>query len=150
MAASGVDERRIADAFERAPGLVEGLRRKGPYSSVDDVMRAAAALVEAMGSSERIALLDSHPRLGAPAASLSPASAREQGQAADAATLGELARLNREYEERFGFRCVVFVAGRAKDALVPVMRARLASDRATELRTGVAEFLAIARNRLQG
>jgi len=144
-----VDERRIADVFERAPALVDGLRRAGPHASVDDLMRTAGALVDAMSTTERIALLDAHPRLGAYQATLSAASAREQGRPADARTLGELAGLNDEYERRFGFRCVVFVAGRPKDALVPVLRARLARDRATELRTGLDELLAIARDRLR-
>lgn len=145
-----VDEGRIADAFERAPALVDGLRRTGPYASVDDVMVAAAALVDGLSGPQRIALLDAHPRLGADQNTLSAASAREQGQAADAGTMRELARLNDAYERRFGFRCVIFVAERPKDALVAVMRARLARDRAAELRTGLAEFLAIARDRLQG
>lgn len=142
--------RSIANAFERAPALVDDLVREGPYASVDEVMRKAAALVDALSASDRIALLDAHPRLGAGQTTLSAASAREQGQATDAGTMRELARLNDEYERRFGFRCVVFVAGRAKDALVPVMRARLARDRAAELRTGLDEFLAIARDRLAG
>ena len=81
---------------------------------------------------------------------LSAASAREQGRSADAGTMRELARLNGEYERRFGFRCVVFVAGRPKDALVSVMRERLARDRARELQAGLDEFLAIARDRLRG
>lgn len=154
MAASGaraavLDARRIADAFERAPALVDDLLRAGPYASVDELMREAAALVDAMTASEQIALLDAHPRLGADQATLAAASAREQGQASDSGTMRELARLNDEYERRFGFRCVAFVARRPKDALVPVMRARLGHDRAAELRTGLDEFLAIARDRLQ-
>jgi len=155
VAASGaraavLDARRIADAFERAPALVDDLLRAGPYASVEEVMREATALVGAMSEPDRIALLDAHPRLGADQATLAAASAREQGQAADAGTMRELARLNDDYERRFGFRCVVFVARRPKDALVPVMRARLARDRAAELRTGLDEFLAIAHDRLQG
>lgn len=144
-----VDEGRIADAFERSPTLTDGLRRTGPYASVDEVMAAAAALVDGLSGSQRIALLDAHPRLGADREALSPTSAREQGQAADAGTMRELARLNDAYERRFGFRCVIFVAGRPKDALVAVMRARLARERSAELGTGLAEFLAIARDRLQ-
>ena len=144
-----VDEGRIADAFERAPALIDGLRRTGPYASVDEVMVAAAALVDGLSGSQKIALLDAHPRLGAHRDALSAASAREQGQAADAGTMRELARLNDAYERRFGFRCVIFVAGRPKDALVVVMRARLARERAAELAAGLAEFLAIARDRLQ-
>lgn len=145
-----LDAQRIADAFERAPALVDGIQSGGPYSSVDKVMRAAASQVDAMSATERVRLLNAHPRLGADHTTLSAASAREQGEAADAGTMRELARLNDEYERRFGFRCVVFVAGRSKDALVPVVRARLARDRSAELRAGLDELLAIARDRLGG
>ena len=144
-----LEERGVAEAFERAPSLVDALRRAGPYATVDEVMRQARAIVDAMSASDRIALLAAHPRLGAAQDTLSPASAREQGAATDAGTMRELARLNDEYERRFGFRCVIFVAGRPKDALVPLMRERLARDRAAELRTGVDELLAIARDRLE-
>lgn len=150
MAADPVfDTRRIVDAFERAPTLVDALLRAGPYSTVDDVMRTARLLVDTMSAPQRISLLNSHPRLGAAAGTLSPTTAREQGPATDAGTMRELLRLNDEYERRFGFRCVIFVAGRPKEALVALVRARLARDRGTELRTGVDEFLAIARDRLE-
>ena len=145
-----LEPRRIADAFQRAPSLVDAILRGGPYASVDAVMRTASTLVDTMSARQRIALLNAHPRLGAAPATLSGSSAREQGLATDAGTMRELLRLNDEYERRFGFRCVIFVAGRRQEALVPLVRARLERDRTTELRTGVDEFLAIARDRLEG
>src|SRR5688500_18707655 len=145
-----LEPRRVADAFQRAPSLVDAILRGGPYASVDDVMRTARTLVDAMTARQRIALLNAHPRLGAAPATLSGSSAREQGLATDAGTMRELLRLNDEYERRFGFRCVIFVAGRQQEALVPLVRARLERDRTTELRTGVDEILAIARDRLEG
>ncbi len=51
--------------------------------------------------------LSAHPAIGAK--KLSERSAREQGAHDDAATEAELAELNRAYEEKFGFRFVVFV-----------------------------------------
>lgn len=145
---SVLDAGRITLAFERAPSLVDALVRAGPYATVDEVMVMARTLVDAMSAPQKVALLNAHPRLGAALGTLSAASAREQGPATDAGTLRELLRLNDEYERRFGFRCVIFVAGRPKEALVALVRARLARDRTTELRTGVDEFLAIARDRL--
>lgn len=146
--ATTVGDDRIAAAFERVPALVDALRASGPYESVEDVMRRATQIVARLAAAERIALLDAHPRIGADPAGLSTHSQREQGAAADAATLRELGALNDEYERRFGFRCVVFVAGRPKGALVPVIRERLEHDRVTELETGLRELLAIARDRL--
>jgi 2-oxo-4-hydroxy-4-carboxy-5-ureidoimidazoline decarboxylase len=56
--------------------------------------------------------------------------------------------MNDEYERTFGFRFVIFVAGRSKAEIVPVMRERLRRSRDDELATGIAEFLAITRDRL--
>jgi len=102
-----------------------------------------------MTEAERVAVLNAHPRIGADPASLSIHSRREQGDAADGATLQELDELNDAYEEKFGFRFVVFVAGRPKKEIIPVVRARLASGRDAELKAGIEEFLAISLDRLE-
>jgi 2-oxo-4-hydroxy-4-carboxy--5-ureidoimidazoline (OHCU) decarboxylase len=102
-----------------------------------------------MTEAQRVAVLDAHPRIGADAASLSLHSRREQGDAADATTLHDLAELNDAYEKKFGFRFVVFVAGRSKREIVPVLRARLANTREAELQRGLDEFLAISLDRLE-
>jgi len=80
---------------------------------------------------------------------LSELSLREQGGDQDPETIAELARLNDEYERRFGFRFVVFVNGRSKAQIIPVLRDRLTRTRASELRTGIEEFLAISLDRLK-
>ena len=102
-----------------------------------------------MTEDERVAVLNAHPRIGADPTSLSMHSRREQGEAADGATLQLLDELNDAYEDKFGFRFVVFVAGRAKTEIVPVLRARLANTREAELKAGLDEFLAIALDRLE-
>src|SRR5688572_1983858 len=134
---------RLAAIFERAPGLAAALRRAGQDTPRAIIAKARGAL-DAMTEEQRIAVLDAHPRIGADAASLSLHSRREQGDAADEATLRELEELNDEYEKRFGFRFVVFVAGRTKREIIPVLRGRLGNTRDEELKTGLDEFLAIA------
>ena len=134
-----------AEAFERAPLLAERVGEGDP----DTLIRRARDLIAAMTEAQRIAVLDAHPRIGA-TQGLSAQSAAEQRvtEAADPATLAALEQLNAEYERRFGFRFVVFVAGRSRADLVPVLRSRLARTREEELATGLEEFLAIARDRL--
>jgi 2-oxo-4-hydroxy-4-carboxy-5-ureidoimidazoline decarboxylase len=63
--------------------------------------------------------------------------------------LAELAQLNRAYENRFGFRFVVFVNRRSRAEIVPVLRERLGRTRDQELETGLRELVAIARDRWQ-
>ncbi|MEX2046009.1 MAG: 2-oxo-4-hydroxy-4-carboxy-5-ureidoimidazoline decarboxylase [Chloroflexota bacterium] len=134
--------------FERAPGLTTRLRFP-PTATAREIVQAARNALAGMSEPERIAVLDAHPRIGADAASLSLHARREQGDAADAATLRELDELNDAYEKKFGFRFVVFVAGRSKQQIVPVLRMRLANTREAELKTGLDEFLAISLDRLE-
>ena len=61
--------------------------------------------------------------------------------------LAELAELNRAYEEKFGFRFVVFVNRRPRREIVPVLRERLERTREEELATGVDELVQIAIDR---
>lgn len=77
-------------------------------------------------------------------------TAREQGQVAhaDTDTLAELARLNVEYEQRFGFIYLVCAAGRAPQALLEILKTRLNNSREQELRNAAAEQAAITRLRL--
>lgn len=134
-------------ALERAPALADRLAREAPFETVDDVIQRARTLLDEMTVGERIAVLDAHPRIGADPRSLSDDSRREQG-AEDPAISAELARLNDEYERRYGFRFVVFVAGRSRAEIARVLRERLGREREDELLTGTGEFLAITRDRL--
>ena len=128
--------------------LFEGRTRFGErLAEQPNPLGAARGLLAALPEDELLEALNAHPRIGA--ARLSRTSAREQGGTDDPAVFAELARLNHAYEARFGFRFVVFVAGRPQSEIVPVFRERLRRTRAEELATGIDEFLAIAQDRLK-
>jgi 2-oxo-4-hydroxy-4-carboxy--5-ureidoimidazoline (OHCU) decarboxylase len=61
----------------------------------------------------------------------------------------ELAYLNQVYEEKFGFRFVVFVNRRSKAEILEVLGERLERERDEELETALGELVAIARDRLE-
>ena len=140
--------RDLGPVFERAPGLATRLRLP-PTATARDVVQAARHALGGMSEPDRIAVLNAHPRIGADPGTLSPLSQREQGAPADTATLRALAQLNEAYEKKFGFRFVVFVAGRSKQEIVPILQARLANTREAELKAGLDEFLAISLDRLE-
>lgn len=131
--------------FERAPSLARRVRGNDPASIVE----SARTLLAQMSEADRVAVLNAHPRIGADPTSLSALSRREQGVGAEPATLHDLAAMNDEYERTFGFRFVVFVAGRSKVAILAVFRERLSRTREEELTTGIEEYLAITRDRLE-
>ena len=129
----------LAELFEGRTRLVERLAER------DDPLAAAEAVARELSDEEKVEALNAHPAIGARA--LSERSAREQGRDGDADVLRELARLNRDYERKFGFRFVVFVDRRPKSEIVPVLRERLARTREEELDTGLEQLVAIARDR---
>lgn len=142
-------ERLIPVVFERAPALTERLLREAPHGSADALLRRARRLLDEMTEAEKVAVLNAHPRIGADPTTLSEASRREQGGPEGTEVRRGLAALNDAYERRFGFRFVAFVDRRPRSALVPILRERLGRSREAELATGLEEFLAIARDRLE-
>jgi 2-oxo-4-hydroxy-4-carboxy--5-ureidoimidazoline (OHCU) decarboxylase len=133
-----VDE--LAELFEGRTRLVELLAEtEDPLGRADDV-------VARLDETDKVEALSAHPAIGQ-RSGLSERSATEQGSDRDPAVLSELAYLNQVYEEKFGFRFVVFVAGRPKAEILEVLRARIANTREQELDTGCHELVAIARDR---
>ena len=103
-------------------------------------------MIAGLTDDEKLEALNAHPAIGQ-RNGLSARSAAEQGADADPAVLEELARLNAEYEERFGFRFVVFVNRRPKAEILEVLRERIDRTREEELDTAVGELVAIAEDR---
>ena len=129
----------LAVLFEGRTRFVERL------AAVENPLGRARALARELSGDEKKEVLDAHPAIGATA--VSARSAREQGTDDDPEVLAELAELNRAYEERFGFRFVVFVNRRPRREIVPILRERLQRTRAEELETGVDELVQIAVGR---
>jgi 2-oxo-4-hydroxy-4-carboxy--5-ureidoimidazoline (OHCU) decarboxylase len=132
-----VDE--LAALFEGRTRLVELLAAR------ENPLEAAADVVRELSEEDKLAALDAHPAIGAK--TLSARSRREQGETHDPAAETELAYLNQVYEEKFGFRFVVFVNRRPKSEIVPILQERLARTRDEELETALHELVAIARDR---
>jgi 2-oxo-4-hydroxy-4-carboxy--5-ureidoimidazoline (OHCU) decarboxylase len=134
--------------FEGAPRFLARLAAARPFRDEPTLFGRAEVIALAMPQDEQIELIDAHPRLGAPASTVSGASHREQGYDRDTtAAIAELERLNAAYEARFGFRFCVFVDGRSRPELVPVLEAALSADRDAEIRRAVVDVVAIARDR---
>jgi len=124
-----LDADQLARLFSGRTRLVEELARR------EDPLSVAGEVAVALPDEDKVAALSTHPRIG-------ESSAEQHGDVPE-----ELAALNRAYEAKFGFPFVVFVAGRSRSELVPVLRERLERTREEELATGLRELVAIARDR---
>ena len=137
-----LSEDELAELFEGRTALVERL------AALEDPLGRARELAHGLSAAEQKEVLDAHPPIGA-RAGMSKRSATEQGTDDDPAVLAELADLNRAYEDRFGFRFVVFVNRRPRRDILPILRERLERTREQELATGVDELVQIAIDRWQ-
>jgi 2-oxo-4-hydroxy-4-carboxy--5-ureidoimidazoline (OHCU) decarboxylase len=130
---------QLAGLFEGQTRLVERLAEH------DDPLGAAPQVIRELSEPEKLEALNAHPAIGA--GNLSERSAAEQAAGGDPVTLTELAYLNQVYEEKFGFRFVVFVNRRSKEEILEVLRQRLERSREDELDTALGELVAIAEDR---
>ncbi len=147
----------MAPLFEDAPRFITRLGASRPYGSWDGLFDGAVGIALSMPGDEQLELIDAHPRIGAPPGSVSALSFVEQGfdqerasveAEAQRARIGaDLDRLNQQYEARFGFRYVIFVAGRPRSAIVPLIAAALEAHAASERRRALRDVVAIAQDR---
>jgi 2-oxo-4-hydroxy-4-carboxy--5-ureidoimidazoline (OHCU) decarboxylase len=157
---------RMAPLFEGAPGFLWRLAAARPFGTWERLFERAREIAHGLPEPLQVELVDAHPRLGAPPASVSALSFREQGYdhasaaadeaaenlASDAAAerdrvAAELARLNDAYEAGFGFRYCVFVAGRSRSELIPELAAALGRERDSELHRALDAVVDIAIDR---
>jgi OHCU decarboxylase len=145
--------------FEAAGPLAARLYAERPFASYVDLLVRAEFLSRRLPTAAQIEVVSAHPRIGESADAVRQRSAfsyREQGYDAEAALPADevqsvyeaLADLNRAYEQRFGFRFVVFVNGRPKSEIVKVLQQRLRNSQDEELVTGLQAMFLIARDRL--
>jgi 2-oxo-4-hydroxy-4-carboxy--5-ureidoimidazoline (OHCU) decarboxylase len=130
---------QLAELFEGRTTLVEKLAEQ------EDPLGSAPEVIARLSEMEKLEALNAHPAIGA--SNLSVRSASEQGSGSDPSVLTELAYQNQVYEEKFGFRFVVFVNRRSKAEILDVLRGRLENTRDEELDIALRELVAIAEDR---
>jgi OHCU decarboxylase len=126
-----------------------------PFRGVETLSLIADEVWSTMEEADWLDAFAAHPRIGerktSPAAT-QPAtwSQQEQSSTASAANevLADLAAGNALYEQRFGFTYIVCATGKTADEMLAILRRRLNSDRASELREAAEQQRQIMQIRL--
>ena len=135
----------IEEALEGSTPLARKVGAMGPAATPGELVARMRSVIPTLTEEEKIATLNAHPRIGEDQAKLSKRSLAEQGSD----SLPELARLNAEYERRFGFRFVVFVNGRPTAEILEVLKQRLTASRQEEMSAGLQAVVDIAEDRMR-
>jgi allantoinase len=128
---------------------VEAMSAAAPFDSAESAAAHAARIWNSLAAEDWLEAFAAHPRIGDRSATGAAASEQSGVRGAAEGTLDELARLNREYERRFGYIYIVCASGKSAEEMLAILRLRLANDPETELRIAAAEQLAITQLRLE-
>jgi OHCU decarboxylase len=128
-----------------------------PYLSLEALTTAVRDVWWSLEPTDWLEAFRSHPKIGEkkaaePVSTQSQEwSGREQAgvQAAHQETLDSLAKLNRDYEEKFGFIFIVCATGKSADEMLGILRERLGNDVTAEVRNAAAEQAKITELRLK-
>ncbi len=144
----------LSPLFEGAPRFLARLVAARPFETDEGLVATAIGTARELPVEEAVELVDAHPRIGANPDSVSAMSHAEQGydgtqpEGEPIWVAEELAGLNDVYEARFGFRFAVFVAGRPRSAIIPLIETALRNVPGAELRRAVDDCVRIAADRL--
>lgn len=119
-----------------------------PFHDRETLLSTAESVWSALGPSDWLEAFSAHPKIGAK--KLSSWSSQEQSglNAAADQILEQLAKGNREYEQRFGWIFLVNATGKTARAMLDSLHLRLKNGSAEELRVAAGEQAEITKLRL--
>ena len=134
-----------------------GVEQSRPYRNAEDLLARANDVWWSLTKNDWLEAFRGHPKIGekkaaqAVAAQSQQWSAHEQRDVQDATpeAIDNLARLNREYEEKFGFIFIVCATGKSSDEILALLEQRLQNDPVAELPIAAAEQAKITELRLR-
>lgn len=140
-----------------APAWIAQMAISRPFASDANVAHAAAEIWWSLDRDQWLKAFAAHPKIGdlrslqAKFAKTATWASSEQAgaDAASEETLRDLATLNQQYEDRFGYIFIVCATGKSAEEMLALLQERLRNDAASELRIVAGEQLKITLLRLE-
>jgi 2-oxo-4-hydroxy-4-carboxy-5-ureidoimidazoline decarboxylase len=154
-----LDIDRLAAELHRCFGSSRwalGVARRAPFTGREALVETMESEWENLPRDEWLAALRAHPRIGEAGAESRFAATRlwsrdEQSgmSGVDPRTSSTLARLQSEYEAKFGHRFLICASGKSGKEILAAIQVRLQNDPEKELAIAAEELRKIATLRLQ-
>ena len=145
-----VDEaRRVLEGCCGSQRWSAAVASRRPFESRDRLLTIADEEWRALKYHDWIEAFSHHPRIGDRAATGTAKSEQSGTANAPAPMLRELERLNRLYEEKFGFVFLIFASGKSAEEMLDALEKRIWNSREVEMRSAVDEQAKITRVRLE-
>jgi OHCU decarboxylase len=120
-----------------------------PFDATESLHAAAHDIWWSLNKSDWLEAFACHPKIGETKPVSHWSSQEQRGMAAATAdTAGAIARMNREYQERFGYIFIVCATGKSAAGMRDLLEQRLENNPQDELRMAAAEQMKITHLRL--
>ena len=149
-----------SDELLKCCGSREWARRmtgSRPFKSLEQLQTRASEIWWTLDRDDWLEAFRSHPKIGGNKAEEKVSdqsrawSGEEQSgvKSGSEQVLGELATLNRQYDDKFGFIFIVCATGKSSDEMLAILKSRLANEAEAELRNAASEQEKITEIRLR-
>ncbi|MGH9966247.1 MAG: 2-oxo-4-hydroxy-4-carboxy-5-ureidoimidazoline decarboxylase [Pyrinomonadaceae bacterium] len=133
------------------------MSERRPFSTHEELQQEAKRIWWSLGPVDWLEAFRSHPKIGEKkaqqhvSAEAQKWSEQEQSSAAAATqdTMQALAKLNQDYEQRFGYIYIVCATGKSSEEMLAILQRRVDNAPEDELRLAAGEQAKITELRLQ-
>lgn len=147
-----MSESEAAEALRACCGSsrwVDAMTGRRPFRSRDALFKAADEEWSRTNENDWLEAFSHHPRIGDRSTKGWAAGEQLGAQNATMTIQDELARINREYEDKFGHIYIVCATGKSADEMLAIAKSRMNNDRESELRVAAEEQRKIMQIRLE-
>jgi 2-oxo-4-hydroxy-4-carboxy-5-ureidoimidazoline decarboxylase len=128
---------------------IDAMTARRPFRSRDVLFKAADEEWSRTTEKDWLEAFSHHPRIGDRSTHGWAASEQHGAQNAAITVQDELARINREYEEKFGHIYIVCATGKTAEEMLAIAKSRMNNDRENELKIAAEEQRRIMQIRLE-
>lgn len=127
----------------------EAITAAGPFENTAALLRASDEIFTRLDIVDLLEAFHAHPRIGEKSSSAWSQQEQSGAAAAAASQTAKLHRLNRAYEDRYGYIFIICATGKTMDHFLDALRSRLNNAPDVEIQIAAEQQRQITRLRLQ-